>query len=51
MIELEREYLREVEYLSVHHPAKPCAKDDGQDACALALIAASNASVGEIIML
>ncbi|MGE0536652.1 MAG: hypothetical protein AB7O68_16900 [Pirellulales bacterium] len=50
-IDLEREYLREGEYLSVHHPDKPGAKDDAPDAGALALIAASGAGVGEIIVL
>ncbi len=51
MIELEREYLKEGEYLSVHHPDKPGARDDAPDGCALSLVAASNAEVGQIIIL
>lgn len=51
LIELEREYLKEGEYLVVHHPDKPGARDDAPDAGALALIAASNEQVGQIIIL
>ncbi len=50
-IALEREYVKEGEYLSVHHPDKPDARDDAPDGCGLSLVAASNAEVGQIIVL
>ena len=51
MVELEREYLKEAEYLRVHHPIKPGARDDAPDGCSLSLIAAGNTHAGEIIIL
>ena len=49
MIALIREYKGDGEYLSVHHPATPGAKDDAPDATALALLAAAGGGIGEIL--
>jgi len=51
MVALEREYLKDGEYLSVHHPDQAGARDNAPDAAALALMAAGNAEVGQIIVL
>ncbi len=49
MTALVREYLREGEYLSVHHPVEPGALDDAPDSTALAVFAASKGFAGEIM--
>lgn len=49
MAKLLREYKGDGEYLSVHHPDEPDAKDDAPDATALALFAASGGGMGDIL--
>jgi hypothetical protein len=51
MTRLLREYKGDGEYLSVHHPDEPEAKDDAPDATALALFAASGGGMGDILFL
>lgn len=51
MTALVREYTGDGEYLAVHHPDEPNAKDDAPDATALALLAAARGKVGEIVFL
>jgi hypothetical protein len=46
MIGLLREYIRDGELLSVHHPDEPDAHDDAPDSTALALLAAKEGFVG-----
>jgi len=48
MVKLVREYKGDGEFLSVHHPDKPNARDDAPDATALALMGAKGDSLGEI---
>jgi hypothetical protein len=43
------EYKGDGEFLSVHHPDTPGARDDAPDATALMLMAASSGSIGEIL--
>ena len=43
---LPRGYKGDGDYLSVHHPEEPDAKDDALDATALALFAASGGGMG-----
>jgi hypothetical protein len=45
---LVREYNGDGEYLSVHHPEEPDAKDDAPDSTALALFGATGGGIGEI---
>lgn len=49
MVALLREYKVDGEYLSVHHPDEPDARDDAPDATALALFGATGGSIGEIV--
>lgn len=49
MTALVREYKGDGEYLSVHHPDVPGARDDGPDATALMLTAATTGGIGEIL--
>lgn len=51
MLNLVREYKGDGEYLSVHHPDEPGAKDDTCDAVALALLAAKEGGIGDIRIL
>lgn len=46
---LIREYKGDGEYLSVHHPDEPDAKDDAPDGTALTLFAVSNGGIGNIL--
>lgn len=46
---LLREYKGDGEYLSVHHPAEPDARDDSPDATALALFGAAGGVIGEVV--
>lgn len=48
---LIREYKGDGEYLSVHHPEEPDARDDSCDSTALALMAASGGGLGEILVM
>jgi len=48
-IKLEREYKGDGEYLSVHHPDEPGARDDYPDATAVMVMGASSGSIGEIL--
>lgn len=48
-VKLLREYKGDGEYLSVHHPNEPDARDDAPDATALALFGAAGGTVGEIV--
>jgi hypothetical protein len=48
-VRLVREYKGDGEYLSVHHPDEPDARDDGPDATALALFGAAAGGIGEIL--
>jgi len=50
MTKLEREYLSDGEYLSVHHPKTADGRDDAPDCTALALFAASTGIIGDIVM-
>lgn len=49
MTGLLREHKGDGEYLSVHHPEEPSARDDAPDATALALMAAAGGGIGEIL--
>jgi hypothetical protein len=49
MTTLVREYKGDGEFLSVHHPDVPGARDDAPDATALMLMAASSGSIGSIL--
>ncbi len=51
MTKLIRQYLRDGEYLSVHHPLEPDGLDDAPDATAVALLAVKNGYIGEIVIL
>ena len=51
MTVLLREYTGDGEYLAVHHPDEPGAKDDAPDATALALIAAKDGFSAEIVVI
>lgn len=46
---LLREYKGDGEYLSVHHPDEPDAKDDAPDSTALALFGAAGGGIGDIL--
>lgn len=48
-VRLVREYKGDGEYLSVHHPDEPDARDDAPDSTALALFGASGCGIGEIL--
>ncbi len=48
---LVKEYKGDGEYLSVHHPNEPGAKDDAPDATALMCLAASEGEFGELFIL
>jgi hypothetical protein len=50
MTQLVREYKGDGEYLSVHHPDEPGAKDDAPDATALMLMAAKSGDIGELLI-
>lgn len=50
MTKLVREYKGDGEYLSVHHPDEPGAKDDMPDCVALALLAAKEGDIGELLI-
>lgn len=50
MVKLVREYVREGEYLSVHHPDEPGAGDNAPDCTALALFASKTGKIGEILL-
>jgi len=50
MVALLREYKRDGEYLSVHHPDEPNAKDQAPDVTALALIGAAGSGIGQILL-
>jgi hypothetical protein len=49
MTALVREYKGDGEYLSVHHPDTPGARDDAPDATALYLMGAARGAVGDIL--
>lgn len=49
MTRLLREYKGDGEYLSVHHPDEPDAKDDAPDATALALMGVAGGGIGDIL--
>lgn len=49
MIRVLREYKGDGEYLSVHHPDEPDAKDDAPDATALMLFGAAGGGIGDIL--
>ena len=49
MTALTREYKGDGEFLSVHHPDTPGARDDAPDATALCLLGASRSAVGDIL--
>lgn len=51
MTRLEREYLKDGAFLSVHHPEEPGARDDGPDSTALACFAARGGVIGDIVIL
>lgn len=51
MTRLLREYKGDGEYLSVHHPDEPDAKDDAPDATALALFGAAAGGIGDILFI
>lgn len=50
MVALEREYIGQGEYLSVHHPDEIGAKDDAPDATALMLMASLGGVKGDIVV-
>lgn len=50
MTRLVREYKGDGEYLSVHHPDEQGARDDAPDATALALYAAKESFVGDLLV-
>jgi hypothetical protein len=49
MARLIGEYKGDGEYLSVHHPEEPGARDDAPDSTALALFGAANGGIGDIL--
>jgi hypothetical protein len=49
MVALIRDYKGDGEYMSVHHPDEPDAKDDAPDATGVALLAAADGGIGEIL--
>lgn len=49
MVKLVREYVREGEYLSVHHPDEPGAVVDTPDCTALAFFASKTGKIVEIL--
>lgn len=46
---LVREYKGDSEYLSVHHPDEPDARDDYPDSTALTVMKAATGKIGEIL--
>lgn len=46
---LVREYKGEGEYLSVHHPDEPGARDDYPDSTALMVMGSAGGAVGDIL--
>lgn len=50
MTRLIREYKGDGQYLSVHHPDEPDARDDAPDSTALSLMAGAGGSLGEILV-
>src|SRR5206468_5597049 len=50
MVRLVREYKGDGEYLCVHHPDEPDARDDAPDSTALCLLAGAGGSLGEILV-